>query len=117
MSLLQKLIAHVAPSGPASLNKDENRELPACRVQMIALGRRGQSSVAGKEAMCKGVMASWPASADMVEGLEAAEAPVSICFFGSPAYSSPSPPTPLYRQTRWFLRAAVLAHVLSALSW
>lgn len=50
---------------------------------MIALGRRGQSSVSGKEAMCKGVMASWPASADMVEGLEAAEAPVSICFFGS----------------------------------
>lgn len=62
------------------LNKDESRELPAGRVQMIALGR-GQSSDTGKEeAMCKGVMASWPAPVDMVEGLELGEAPVSICF-------------------------------------
>lgn len=45
-------------TGPASLNKDESRELPVGRVQMTALGR-GQSSDTGKEeAMCKGVMAS-----------------------------------------------------------
>lgn len=68
-------------TGPATPNKDESRELPACRVQMIALGRDKSSDIGRAEAMCKGVMASRPAPVDMVEGLEPGEAPVSICFW------------------------------------
>lgn len=48
---------------------------------MIALGRDQSTGIGKEETMCMGVMASWPAPVDKVEGLEPGEAPVSMCFW------------------------------------